>query len=330
MSVSAEPPPAPLVSPDTDVRDLDGFMLNVERMLASELWALSSGDEFKAAFALWMRAWKQFPAGSLPDDDRVLAAFSGAGNKWAKVRAMALRGFVKCTDGRLYHRVLAAEAMRSYGWKMTSRKKREADAERLRKWRASHAETPVDTPIETTDETHFVAEGQDRTGQDRKEEVRKYPPTTNSSMSRDDDATSPVVVVVQGFLRLHAEHFPSDERLRAKFADAKLRADATEFLDAGGTPGLILPTIAAAMAEFARKGQPAPATIRFCGRSILDAIALAKPQETANGEAKQAEADGSSGRVERVVARLAARSGQGISRVPNGDADHPLPAVPGG
>lgn len=105
---------APLVTPETDVRDLDGFMLNVERMLASELWALSTGEEFKAAFALWMRAWKQFPAGSLPNDERVLAAFSGAGKRWASVREMALRGFVKCSDGRLYHRVLCEDVRRAF------------------------------------------------------------------------------------------------------------------------------------------------------------------------------------------------------------------------
>jgi uncharacterized protein YdaU (DUF1376 family) len=105
--------PTPFVSADADLRDFDGFMLNVERMLASELWALSTGDEFKAAFALWMRAWKQCPAGSLPDDDRLLAAFSGAGKKWPKVREMALRGFVKCSDQRLYHKTLCEDVKRA-------------------------------------------------------------------------------------------------------------------------------------------------------------------------------------------------------------------------
>lgn len=105
--------PEPLTPQDCDLRDFDGFMLNVERLLASELWALSTPEEFKAAFALWCRSWKQVPCASLPDDDAVLAAYSGAGKRWPKVRKMALRGFVKCLDGRLYHSTLAQDALRA-------------------------------------------------------------------------------------------------------------------------------------------------------------------------------------------------------------------------
>ncbi|MBI4695542.1 MAG: DUF1376 domain-containing protein [Gammaproteobacteria bacterium] len=81
--------------------------------MASELFALSTGDEFKAAVALWCRAWVQTPPGSLPDDDRVLAAFSGARESWPAVRDMALRGFVKCSDGRLYHTTLCEDVLRA-------------------------------------------------------------------------------------------------------------------------------------------------------------------------------------------------------------------------
>lgn len=121
--------------PDTELRDLDGFMLNVERLLASELWALSSGEEFKAAVGLWCRAWKQVPAGSLPNDDRVLAAFSGAGKSWPKLKKMALRGFVLCSDGRLYHLVLCQDVERAAERKAEHLADREADRDRLRKWR---------------------------------------------------------------------------------------------------------------------------------------------------------------------------------------------------
>jgi uncharacterized protein YdaU (DUF1376 family) len=102
--------PEPLTTPDIDVRDLDSFMLNTERLMASELYALSTGDEFKAAVALWCRAWKQIPPASLPNDERILAAFSGAADNWPTVRDMALRGFILCSDGRLYHRVLSDDA----------------------------------------------------------------------------------------------------------------------------------------------------------------------------------------------------------------------------
>jgi hypothetical protein len=105
--------PAPLVPADTDISGFGSFMLDVDRLFASELWALSSGEEFKAAVALWGRAWQQTPAGSLPDDERLLAAFSGAGKRWPKVREVAMRGFVKCSDGRFYHRVLCEDVLKA-------------------------------------------------------------------------------------------------------------------------------------------------------------------------------------------------------------------------
>ncbi len=147
--------PDPLIPSDVDIRGFSGFMLNVERLLASELVALGTPEECWSAMMLWCRAWQQHPAASLPNDDRVLAAFSGAGKRWPKVKEVALRGFVLCSDGRLYHRVLAGEVMSAW-------KKRQAyqnDQERLRKWRETRrkggSETPHEATGETPDETRF-------------------------------------------------------------------------------------------------------------------------------------------------------------------------------
>ena len=101
--------PDPLTPADCDVRALPFMPLDVVRVLDSDLFAISSGDEFKAALALGCKSWLQIPAASLPDDDRVLAHLSSAGARWSKVKKMALRGWVKCSDGRLYHPVVAEE-----------------------------------------------------------------------------------------------------------------------------------------------------------------------------------------------------------------------------
>lgn len=163
--------PAPLVPSDCDCTDLDGFMLNVERLMASELVALSSHEVVAASLFLWCRAWKQQPAASLPDDDRVNAAFAKLSlAKFRKVKDEVLRGFVKCSDGRLYHRFLASEATAAFARKKAFQAKREADAERLRQWRASQRGNKNETAPATRDETHgetrFVAEGQYGTVQD--------------------------------------------------------------------------------------------------------------------------------------------------------------------
>ncbi|GEP06435.1 DUF1376 domain-containing protein [Methylobacterium oxalidis] len=133
--------PAPLVPLETDIQGLPAFMLDVERLFASELWALSSGEEFKAAVALWGRAWQQIPAGSLPNDERLLAAFSGAGPRWRKVRDMALRGFVLCSDGRLYHRTLCADVLRAAKSK-EERRQRTAAASKARRAKGDGGEPP--------------------------------------------------------------------------------------------------------------------------------------------------------------------------------------------
>jgi hypothetical protein len=120
--MSADPPP-PLTTTDIDLDGMPGFMLDTEQLRQSELWALSTGEEFKAAVGLWCRAWVQKPAGSLPNDDRLLAAWSGAGKRWAKVRSMALRGFLLCSDGRLYHPVLCQDAHRAWGRRASYRER---------------------------------------------------------------------------------------------------------------------------------------------------------------------------------------------------------------
>lgn len=123
--------PEPLVAPDVDISKLDGFMLDTVRLLGSELVALSTGDEFKAAVLLWCRAWKQKPAASLPDDDRILASFAAVTPaKWRKIKAIALRGFVKCSDGRLYHNVLSEDVMRAH---RASEQRRQAVKKRWQK-----------------------------------------------------------------------------------------------------------------------------------------------------------------------------------------------------
>jgi hypothetical protein len=97
--------------------------MDVVRVLDSDLFALSTGDEFKASLSLWCKAWLQVPAASLPDDDRVLAHLSGAGTRWRRVKEMALRGWVKCSDGRLYHPVIAEKAAEAWKHRLAQRER---------------------------------------------------------------------------------------------------------------------------------------------------------------------------------------------------------------
>lgn len=119
----SEPLPDPLVPAEVDLRDFAFMPLDVLRLRDSDLSTIATGDEFKAAVLLWCAAWHQVPAASVPNDDRWLARHSGAGPAWRKVRAEALRGFVECSDGRLYHPVVAEKALESWQRKQSQRER---------------------------------------------------------------------------------------------------------------------------------------------------------------------------------------------------------------
>ena len=151
--------------------------LDVTRLMDSDLFALSTGDEFKAAVALWARSWNQVPAASLPDDDRVLAHLSGAGKRWRKVKQMALHGWILCSDGRFYHKTVAEKAREAF-------ERRIRDRERKNKWRAEKIEKSDDVDADATRTGRgrdadvpvlSPLNGTDRTGPEQKEEILTAP-----------------------------------------------------------------------------------------------------------------------------------------------------------
>lgn len=129
----------PLVPPEVDLRGMPWMRLDTGRLLDSDLFALSTGEEFKAAVALWCKSWTQQPAASLPSDDRILAHLSGAGARWKKIKAMALRGWLSCEDGRLYHPVVAEQALQAWEERVAYRDERDAAAQRKREEREARA-----------------------------------------------------------------------------------------------------------------------------------------------------------------------------------------------
>ena len=100
----------PLTPPECDLQDFEFMPVMVRRLLKSETWSLGNGDERAAAVALWFESWHQVPAASLPSHDKLLARLADT-TKWAKVKEQALRGWVLCSDGRLYHPVVAEKAL---------------------------------------------------------------------------------------------------------------------------------------------------------------------------------------------------------------------------
>lgn len=122
--------PDPLTPADCDLRGLPFMPLDTVRLLDSDFFALATPEEFRAGMVLWCKSWQQVPAGSLPDDDRILAHLSGARDKWCDMRDMSLRGWIKCSDGRLYHAVVCEKAMEALPQRREYQSKKAAANER--------------------------------------------------------------------------------------------------------------------------------------------------------------------------------------------------------
>jgi hypothetical protein len=100
--------PEPFVPPEVDLRDFPFTPVYRARLFGSEFHALASADEWRAGVTLWLKSYDQSPAGSLPAADAMLARLAELPlADWLGVRGRALHGWELCSDGRLYHGVIA-------------------------------------------------------------------------------------------------------------------------------------------------------------------------------------------------------------------------------
>ena len=120
----------PMTPSDCRLHDFHYMPILIARLFGSEFHARANDSEWRAGVTLWLKSWHQSPAASLPDDDLLLARLAEFGrdvDSWMKVKEMALYGWVKADDGRLYHPVISELAMDAWEQK-TKRKNRTADA----------------------------------------------------------------------------------------------------------------------------------------------------------------------------------------------------------
>lgn len=132
-----------------DLQDFAFMPLHVARLRDSDL--AGEGDPAGCWYAvlLWCAAWHQLPAGSLPDNDAVLARLCGLGRdlrSFRKHRGDALRGFVRCSDGRLYHPVVAEQVIASWQKKLEQRWR--SECARIKKANQRHS---TDHPLPSFD-----------------------------------------------------------------------------------------------------------------------------------------------------------------------------------
>jgi hypothetical protein len=130
--------PAPLTPIDCDLRGAKYMPLFADRLLGSETWKTGTDRGKVAALQLWCRAFcHEVPAGSLPDSEELIADYAGVTDlrTWKKIRDHVMRGWVKCSDGRLYHARLAEAVEIAWESRQKGRQKNQKAAERVKRWR---------------------------------------------------------------------------------------------------------------------------------------------------------------------------------------------------
>lgn len=131
--------PGPLTPPDCDLRGSEWMPFHGHKLYGSDFDAIATDAEYRAAQRIWWVSWQQqVPAASLPNDDRVMAHAAGYGRDlkgWAKIKTVALHGFIECSDGRLYHRFLAEEALVAWEKRKESNEAKDGTRERQKRHR---------------------------------------------------------------------------------------------------------------------------------------------------------------------------------------------------
>jgi hypothetical protein len=127
--------PAPLTPPDCDLQSFPFMPLHVARLRDSDLAATAHPEACWYAVLLWAASWHQVPAASLPDDELVLTRLCGLGRDvktFRRHRRDAMRGFIKCSDGRLYHEIVAEIANSSWADRQAYRERKASRVEAAR------------------------------------------------------------------------------------------------------------------------------------------------------------------------------------------------------
>lgn len=137
----AQNPQAPLVPPDVDLRGMEYMPLKGDVLFKSTTWLKGSHEARCAALRLWWHSFAhEVPASSLPDDDFLLAQHAGYGEvvkAWLKIKPQAMRGWILCSDGRWYHKIVAGLALEAWEGRLKNR-------EKIRKWREKKAARDTD------------------------------------------------------------------------------------------------------------------------------------------------------------------------------------------
>lgn len=275
--------PAPLTPPDCDLRSFVYMPVDIIRLFSSEFHAKATDAEWRAGFTLWLKSYHQVPAGSVPDDDVILARMAELGrdvDAWKALRTMALHGWVKCSDGRLYHPTVCEKA--NEAWTMKIRKRAGAEhtnSVKKQKGGASQSVTQSVTDSATVSAadsaTHTAtgSERKERTGQDLKGQDLK---------GADAAARAKARAIVEEFDAIRAQVF--GERLRRANPAGDDIVIAQRWVNQGLTAEILSDLFRARMVARKQSGQDPIGNLRYLVKPVdeLGTVRISQPADASN------------------------------------------------
>jgi hypothetical protein len=282
--------PNPLVKKDVDLQKYSWIKLDIMKLQNSETWRLAAKVPF-AGFAcinLWMAAWHQVPAGSIPlDKDWIKKKADVPDDTWKKVGPIAMRNFIRCSDGRLYHKVLCRMVNEVWGNKKTNYARTKKAREKLKEIREGgghgggrtrnvvndcHSPSPSNLkPIPDNSKATATDSALLQSPIEKEREIEKEKRDYRLSRApARGDGGSAAEKIVKEFLRLRTVHWPYDCNLPAP--TMTLEQVAKEWVSDGVPVELATTVMERVMVKNARDGKKnAPTNLKFCSFSIENA-----------------------------------------------------------
>ena len=145
--------PDPLTPADCDLRDFPRMSLDIPRLFSSRFNATATREPlaWMIGLKLWCRSWHQVPSASLPADDDELCYLAELGfdtASFAKVRGLAMHGWVLANDGRLYHPVIAEMALAAWLEKLSQQIS--SGSGNAKRWGTLFDPRPLEAAIESS------------------------------------------------------------------------------------------------------------------------------------------------------------------------------------
>jgi hypothetical protein len=193
------------------------FDLDVERIEASDTWALAGNELQPWLLKTWFVAWKSLPVGTLPADPKLFAARIGmTWSQFEAARDVLMRGWWLADDGLLYHDTIAERVQEMMAH-------REKDRAKAKAWRK--AQKHDDQTGDSDQNAHANVTGDARvTHQSHTSESQANPaPTPTPTPKGGDICASPCAQT--GFAEFWAAYPRKVDKARAEKAFKALKVD---------------------------------------------------------------------------------------------------------